>query len=769
MTTNVNNLPHPGQRPITHTTRSGISSAAVGGGVIIPPAMRPTIQSLFISACIALTGVTASAAPTHDIVRKFCIDCHDADAKKGGIDLDSILSDDITRHTATWEKVVRQLNARQMPPIGKKRPDDAGYDQTVAALTAVLDAQPPQPGRTDTLRRLTRAEYQNAIRDLLGIDIDAATLLPADESSHGFDNVTVGDLPPALLERYISAAQKIARMAVGAVASVPGGETIRVRPDITQEEHIEGLPLGTRGGALIRHRFPQDGDYEVQLRLMRDRNEIVEGLNGTHEMEVLLNREVKAAFTIKPPPGRKDYTKVDAGLTARFAVKAGTHDLGVTFIRNGGPLLERLRQPYKASFNFHRHPRLSPALYEVSITGPFDVKNPRAAALDVKAIMRRAYRRPVTNDDLARIQPFLDAGTESAISAILVSRDFLFRTESAPAGLAPGAAYRISNLELASRLSFFLWSSIPDDELLAADLGDANALEKQTRRMLADPRSQSLVTSFADQWLYLRNLDSITPDARLFPDFDHNLREAMRTETQLLFESIAREDRSVLELLRTDRTWLNGRLAQHYGIPHIYGARFREVKLDAQSNRGGLMRHGSILTVTSYATRTSPVIRGHWVLKNLIGSPPPPPPPDVPALDGVISDTLPIRERLAQHRANAACASCHNLMDPIGFALENYDALGRWRAMSDVTGSTPDGTSFSGVDGLEQALLKRPDLFVSTMTEKLLTYALGRGIEPHDAPAVREIVRSSAKKDHRFSEIITALVKSAPFTMRSTP
>ena len=762
--------------------------------------MRICVPILSLSLCL---GSMAHAAAVPEAVRTYCIECHDAETKKGELNLEAILDQDVTQHSETWEKVVRQLNARQMPPIGKKRPDEAGYNETVAALTAPLDqyaALHPQPGRTDTLRRLTRTEYQNAIRDLLALNVDVKALLPADESSHGFDNVTVGDLPPALLQRYISAAQKISRMALGCVSSQPDSETIRIKPDITQEDHIEGLPLGTRGGALVNHTFPQDGEYEVQVRLTRDRNEQVEGLNGEHELEVLVDRERIAGFTIKSSKG-KDQAQVDAKLNARFSVKAGAHDLGVTFVKNGAPLLERLRQPYKASFNLHRHPRLSPAVYQITITGPFAAKGPgdtvsrqrllvaypktasenEACARQVLSnVMRRAYRRPVADADLERPMQFyreadgFESGIEAALSAVLLSREFLFRTEHDPAGLPAKTPYRLSDLELASRLSFFLWSSIPDDELLSAPLHEPQVLEREVRRMLADPRAQSLVTNFAEQWLYLRNLDSITPDGRLFPDFDDNLRQAFRKETSLLFASIVRDDRSVLDLLHTTHAWLNERLAQHYGIPNIYGERFREVALNVDSARGGLLRQGSILTLTSYATRTSPVIRGHWILKNLLGTPPPPPPPNVPALDGVISESLPIRERLAKHRANVACASCHNVMDPVGFSLEHFDAVGRWRIVEEgnpvnASGGLPDGSVFDGADGLEAALLKRPEVFVSTLTEKLLTFALGRGIEPSDAPAVREIVRRSGKQKFRFSEIIVSIASSAPFTMRTTP
>ena len=719
---------------------------------------------------IALGSSVSAAQPPRAVLERYCIDCHDGEAKKGGIDLDAILDDDIATHADVWEQVVKQLNARHMPPVGKKRPDEAGYAEVVNHLVTDLDRLPPNPGDAPTLRRLTRAEYQNAVRDLLTVDFDAKAAFPTDEISHGFDNITVGDLPPALLDRYITAAQKIARQAVG-TSDKPEITTVRVRGDVTQESHVPGLPLGTRGGVLIPQVFSREGDYDVQIRLQRDRNEQVEGMHGEYDLQVLLNREVKAEFTVKPAKD-KNYEKIDAHLKSRIHFPGGRHDVGVTFLAEGSPLLERLRQPYKSSFNLHRHPRLSPAIYQVTITGPYDAGSAGDTpsrrlifgdgSTDAKAvlspILRRAWRRPVTDEDLARLLPFVtgatdfESGIESALAAILVSREFLFRTETT-----------LDDATLASRLSFFLWSSIPDVELLAQSPLD---VEAQARRMLRDPRASALVTNFADQWLYLRNLDSITPDARLFPDFDHNLRESLRMETELHFEDIVRNDRSVLELLRTDRTWLDERLAAHYGIPHIFGERFREVKLDPAWKRGGLLRNGSILTVTSYATRTSPVIRGHWILNNLLATEPPPPPPNVPALDGVISESLPIRERLAKHRENAACASCHNLMDPVGFALENYDAIGRWHAGADSRGGFADGSEFEGVAGLEDVLLKRPELFVSALTEKLLTYALGRGLETSDAPAVRQIVRRAKANDWKFSEIITGIATSAPFTMR---
>lgn len=725
---------------------------------------KANLTKLISAFLCALCGFLHAAQPPRAALEQFCIDCHDAETKKGGVDLNSILQDGIAKHPATWEKVVKQLNARHMPPIGKKRPDESGYEQLITALTTELDAHPPQAIAGLAFRRLTRTEYQNAVRDLLAVEFDAKAAFPTDEISHGFDNITVGDLPPALLDRYISAAQKIARQAVG-TSTQPEITAIRVRPDITQEYHVPGLPLGTRGGVLVKHVFAQSGDYEVQVRLQRDRNEQVEGMHGQHQLQILLDREVQSEFTVQPAKD-KNYEKIDALLKAHFHVASGQHDIGVTFLPNGEPVLERLRQPYKSSYNLHRHPRLNPAVYQVTINGPLKAEgagdtpsrrlifgagqtNPEAI---LKPILRRAWRRDITAADLERVLPFvreassLEKGIESALATILVSREFLFRTEQ-----------KADEAALASKLAFFLWSSLPDDELLSQRPLN---LEAQARRMLRDPRAKALVTNFADQWLYLRNLDAITPDARLFPDFDHNLRESLRTETSLLFADVIENDRSVLDLLRTDRTWLDERLAAHYGIPHIHGSRFREVKLDAPTQRGGLLRQGRILTVTSYATRTSPVIRGHWILKNLLATEPPPPPPNVPALDGVISESLPIRERLAKHREMAACASCHNLMDPVGFALENYDAIGRWRADADARGGFADGSEFEGVSGLEDTLLKRPELFVTALTEKLMTYALGRGLEANDMPAVRKIVRRAKANGWKFSEIIVGIAES---------
>ena len=772
------------------------------GGVVICAADEPSPAS------------PRNAPTDRQILDKFvksnCLDCHDKVTKTAGLVLDDQLATDIAGNVEVWEKVVRKLTARQMPPKGSPRPTERDYDTVVSWLQSSLDdagARNPNPGRTETFRRLNRTEYQNTIRDLLEVDVDVTSLLPADELSHGFDNITVADLSPSLLNRYVSAAQKISRIAIGRAPRTVGGDTFRVRPDVTQDAHLDGSPIGTRGGTVIPYNFPQDGEYEIQVRLMRDRNEGIEGLRERHELEVSLDRERAALFTVKPPSKGLSEPAVDANLKTRVKVSAGTHQVAVAFLKKPSSLLETERQPLNVHFNFYRHPRLGPAVYEVSIIGPFSASGPGdtpsrqrifvsqpagrsdeddGAKQIIANLTRRAYRRSVDDEDLkvplelyrqGRAESGFEAGIEMAIGSVLVNPHFLFRIERDPPGKIPhGTAYRISEFELASRLSYFLWSSMPDDELLglavAGQLSRQKVLEQQVTRMLADERSQSLVSNFAGQWLYLRNLEAVIPDMRLFPDFDDNLRQAMRQETELFFESMLREDRSVLDLIKADYTFLNERLAKHYGIPHVYGSQFRRVALDEESHRGGLLRHASILTVTSYATRTSPVIRGHWVLKNLVGMPPPPPPDNVPALpENTVLSTLSVRERLKQHRADTACASCHALMDPPGFALDNFDAVGRWRISEegkpiDATGGLPDGSEFTGVAGLEQALLQRPELFVRTLTEKLLTFALGRGVEYYDAPAVRQIVRQAQEHEYRFSRLILGIVQSTPFQMR---
>ncbi len=731
-------------------------------------------------------------------MENYCIDCHDAGSNEGKLDLDAISGTPVTDHPEIWEHVIRRLTTRQMPPPDEEyRPDEATYSAISEQLSADLDRlaeDAPNPGHVDAVRRMTRTEYRNAIRDLLGVEVDVTELLPKDESSHGFDNITVGSLSPTLLNRYVSAAEKISRIAVGGNGGAQA-RIIRLPADRTQEQHVEGLPPGTRGGLNIAHTFPATGEYEIEIRLTRDRDEKVEGLSGKHQLEVLVDGETKTSFNVSPPKNRSDHTKVDAHLKQRIKVEAGTRRLGVTFVKNSSSLLETAREPYQAQFNVHRHPRQSPAVYQVSILGPYSPeRNPGGHPVDEKnpeeiltRIMPLAYRRTTDADDLRSAMEFYDAGAEaggflggmeSALASVLVSPSFLFRIERTPRDAPEGGVRRISPFELASRLSFFLWSSLPDETLLDAaengGLSQPGGIEKQVERMLADPKAEALSSNFANQWLHLRNLDSVSPDLRMFPDFDDNLREAFRKETELFFQDIVSRDRSVTDLLKSDYTYLNERLAKHYGIPGVEGSRFRKVELPEASGRGGLLRHGSILTVTSYANRTSPVIRGNWVLDNILGTPTPPPPADVPSLDDVVvSGSLPMRRRLAKHREDKACATCHNLMDPPGFALEHYDAVGGWRSMEgdtpvDSSGGLPDGQKLSGVEGLEEGLLKRPEVFARTLTEKLLTYALGRGLESYDAPAVRKILRSAEPGGYKFSDIITGICESVPFTMRKT-
>jgi mono/diheme cytochrome c family protein len=774
------------------------------------------------------TGPSASTPAMHvsaarGLLDRHCVGCHNTRTKTGDLSLSAADADPdrVGDDLEVWEKVARKLRARAMPPAGPgpRMPDEA-YEGLITHLETRLDRhalEHPDPGPTEKFRRLNRTEFQNAVRDLLDLDVDAASLLPTDDSNQGFDNVNVSGVSPTLLDRYLSAAQKIARLAVGRVVGAASAHTVVLPIDLTQDDWLNGLPFGTRGGTVFSHTFPADGVYRFDVRLTRDRDERIEGSHH-EQLDLLLDGRPLQSFSLTP---RKEGSaqslstftdataETDAGLTVRTPVTAGAHEITVTFQKASAALMESERQPYKANYTY----RSRAAVFSVTVSGPFDVsgpgdtpsrrrifvcqpssaaEEPACAATVLSRLARRAYRRPVTDADVQPLLSFysraradgerFEGGVEMALRALLVSPGFLFRAESAS---APSAATvdRVSDIDLASRLSFFIWSSIPDDALLdvavAGRLGNLGELERQVRRMLADRRSDALIHSFADQWLFLRNVDTVTRDLRLYPDFDDNLRQAFKRETQMLFESILREDRSVLDLLRADYTFINERLARHYGIPGVYGSHFRRVSLGPDSVRRGLLGHASVLTVTSYANRTSPVQRGMWVLANILGMHVPPAPVDVPPLkeDEGERKVLTMRERMAVHRANPTCATCHRLMDPIGLAFENFDAVGQWRTHEslagepvgepiDASGGLPDGSAFEGVAAMREALLRHGDIFAVTVTEKLLVYALGRGLEPADASAVRTIVNGSARHEHRFSDMIMGVVTSTPFRMR---
>lgn len=756
----------------------------------------------------------APASPRQALLGRYCVTCHNERTKTAGLSLDRVDIEHVDTNLQIWEKVAHKLRTNAMPPAGRPRPDPAAHDALTSWLESELDrvsAASPNPGRPG-VHRLNRIEYVNTIRDLLAIEIDPRSLLPADDKGYGFDNIAdVLSVSPGLLERYMSAARAIARVAVGDGAIGPGFETYSLSKFLTQDDRMdEDLPFGSRGGVAVRHHFPLDGDYVIKIRLQRNLNEEVRGLAETSQLDVRLDGARTKLFTIGGAHQAKgDEQTADERLTVRLAVKAGVHSVGVTFVKRSSAAAEGIgpaRLPV-TNFSYYATKVGNPSLDAIEIGGPYDGRTPAdtpsrrrificqpkethaesaCARKILTTLARRAYRRPVSDED---VEPLLklfaegrhgksfEAGIEMALRAMLVDPDFLFRIERDPRGGAPGTAHRIADIELASRLSFFLWSSIPDEELLSraesGKLADPIVWERQVQRMLNDPRATSLVTNFAAQWLYLRNLREVKPDARVFPYFDDDLRDAFQRETELFLESTLREDRSVLDLLGADYTFLNERLARHYQIPNVYGSHFRRVTL-ADDQRRGLLGHASVLTVTSYATRTSPVRRGKWLLDNVLAAPPPAPPPNVPDLQdtGESGALLSVRERMEQHRANPVCASCHVRMDPLGFALENFDGIGRWRTTSeagtplDTSAVLPDGTKFDGPGELRRILMERPEEIATAVTEKLLAYALGRGLDYYDAPAIRKIVRATGQADYRWSSIIKAITTSVPFQMR---
>jgi len=795
---------------------------------------RTTVRSWLAGLTGVATILSASARAQSDSTEvdasrvrvtldEYCVGCHNDRLRTAGLALDGL---ELTRAAAdavTWEAVIRKLRVGLMPPQGAPRPDRATYDALIASLEDEIDDAPgagEHPGRP-LLRRLNRAEYANAIRDLLGLDVEVATLLPPDDAAYGFDNVAdaVGH-SPARLQAYLTAARRISALAVGDPRVPPGGATYSVRQDLSQDHHLDGLPLGTIGGMRARHVFPVDGDYEVQIRLFRTNLSAIRGLEDRHRLELTLDGEriLLAALggdddliALQANPTDASDALEDERLRVRVFVEAGQREVTAAFLDETPAIFDTTRlQPFVRDFNPY-DAEGAPHVQSITIQGPFDptprgpggasgarlfacrpaslVEDAPCARRMLALVARRAYRRPPTDDELDGLMSFyeggradgsFETGIQLALRRVLASPSFVFRPEAEPADAIPGAPYRVTDFELATRLSFFLWSSIPDDELLdlaeASRLGRPDVLARQVRRMIDDPRSDAFVRNFAGQWLHLRNLPGLVPDSELFPDFDDNLRRAFRREAELFFESVLREDRNVLDLLLAEDTFVNERLARHYGIPGVFGSDFRRVRL-VEDARRGLLGKGAVLLATSHPNSTSPVLRGKWILENVLGAPPPPPPADV---DTSLAEGEPgapprtMRERLEQHRENAVCAGCHRMMDPIGFALENFDATGGWRTVDDVGHALDpadvlfDGTPVAGVTDLRRALVRRPDVFVQTLTEKLLIYALGRGLTYEDMPIVRTIVDDARRGDYRFTALLSSIVNSVPFRMRES-
>jgi cytochrome c551/c552 len=767
----------------------------------------------------ANTAPEASQAQANKaLIDKYCVTCHNEKLKTGGRSFENLDLTNVGANAETLEKVIRKMHTGSMPPQGMPRPDKATLDGLANWLAVSLDraaAANPNPGRA-TLHRLNRTEYANAIKDILGLDIDAAALLPNDDESYGFDNIAdVLKTSPILIERYMSASWNISRLAVGDPAMGADTTVYRAKPDLSQDDHLEGLPLGTRGGLKFTHNFQLDGDYIFRVRMWRATTDIIRGLKYPNEVEYsidgvragLVRIGGRADERVSEENSGLSATELDQRLTLKIPVKAGPHEVAITFLKKTAAQEDDILEPFLRS-------NVDPVGYQgqtsvdrVSIEGPLNptgvsetpsrkrifVCRPGNGVDEVSCakrilgnLARKSYRRPITEKDTEQLLTFFqkgknegktfDAGIEAGIQLILASPEFLFRFEPDPANVAVNTVYRVNDLELASRLSFFLWSTIPDDQLinLAAQgrLKDPVVLEQQVKRMLADPKAHSLTDNFAGQWLFLRNLKSLNPDFETFPDFDDNLRQSMRRETEMFFESIMREDRSVMDFMNGDYTFVNERLARHYGIKGIYGESFRRVPV-TDENRRGILGQASILAVTSVPTRTSPVQRGKWILTNVLGTPPPAPPPNVPALKTSAESGKPssLRERMEAHRANPYCAACHKVMDPLGFALENFDATGQWRDTDEGAKINPSGVMFEGSKvnnpaDLRKALTARPEVFAGVFTEKLMTYALGRGIEYYDMPTIRAILREAAKNDYRFSSILMGVIKSAPFQMK---
>jgi hypothetical protein len=764
----------------------------------------------------------AANAQPPALVNQYCTYCHNDKLKSGGMTLTKLDFAHPEQHAELAEKAIRKVRAGLMPPPGVPRPAGAAMNQFATSLETAIDqaaALHPNPGRP-ALHRLNRTEYANSIRDLLGVEVDVSPLLPADDMSHGFDNMAdVLTISPALMEGYIRAAGKISREAVGDPQALALTHTYSIPRVLSQVRHVEGTPIGTRGGMAVVHDFPADGEYTFKLGFYYSPTGPLFGVNQGkgQQIEIAVNGERVALLDINPA-----MTLATDGIkTLPVKLRAGPQRISASFpVKFDGPIEDEYRMVEQSlvDVSVGALPGMTtlPHLHELSITGPMKAQGVsdtpgrrkiftcrplegddeiRCARQIAGALARQAYRRPVTENDLESLLGFyqsgrnrsgpnqanFETGIRTVIQAIIASPEFVFRLERVPANVEPGRNYRISDLELASRLSYFLWSTASDEELIElasqGKLSDPLALERQVRRMLADPRSETLSTVFAGQWLHLQNLKTANPDLFEYPNFDKTLANSMRRETELLFASVMREDRDVLDLLTANYTFVDERLAKHYGIPNILGNRFRRVTL-TDPNRFGLLGHGSILTLTSTALRTSPVQRGKYVMEVLLGTPPPPPPPNVPALPenadsrtGHVAKPLSVRERVEQHRANAACAGCHKMMDPIGFALENFDAVGVWRTNDsgfriDPAGEMFDGARLNGPASLRQALLNHSGVFIANLTENLLAYGLGRVLEYYDMPAVRGIDREAALNNNRFSSFILGIVKSTPFQMR---
>ena len=747
----------------------------------------------------------SSGSSQQALLDEYCLRCHNDRRLVGGLSLDGVDPTNASADAEVWEKVLRKLQARSMPPVGAQRPDETAYVDLVASLERGLDRAAtanPDPGRPASFHRLNRTEYQHAVRDLLALDVDVTTWLPGDDAAYGFDNnAGVLSMSPALLDAYLSAASKVSRLAIGDLTAGADVTAYRFSKALLQEERHNELPFGSRGGGVARHYFPLDGEYVVKLDLAGPRSQ-------SEQIEVRLDGVKVGDVSAEARPSLLDPVETEVRITAA----AGSHTVGVVFLKRMLAPEGRFPAyfPWANSAVFATTTGASQYLHVdgIEITGPFSptgtgdtpsrrrIFSCRPTADDAEScageilsrLARRAYRRLVTGDDLDTLLQFyrqgrdqhdgdFDAGIRVALTRLLVDPDFLYRTEVDPPNGTPRAPYRLSDLELASRLSFFLWSSIPDDELLTlaeqGQLTKTGVFDHQVRRMLADERASALVTNFGAQWLFLRNLRMVSPDRFEFPEWDDDLREAMARETELFLDSQRSENRPLSELLTADYTFVNERLARHYGLSDVYGSQFRRVAL-SDDRRAGLLGHASILTVTSFPNRTSPVVRGKWLLENMLGMPPPAPPPDIPELPENEQGEAPrsIRERLEQHRRNPVCASCHATMDPLGFALEPFDAIGRWRTTEDgqpvdARGALIDGTQIDGPRGLRDMLVGRQDEFIRTVTEKLLTYAIGRGVEYYDMPAVRQIQREAADTDHRWESIILGITKSTPFRMRA--